>query len=102
MGLSPYGALIYVWWSVSPPSHHSKLLSEELRVQCGVVQQVAETEGVETESAPPQNVLPKKVTANHLWNFQYTPRENVVGSSRQPRARRPRITFNKERYLQAK
>lgn len=59
-------------------------------------------EGVEPESTTPQHGIPKKVIANHLWNFQYTRRENVVGSTRQPRARRPRITYNKERYLQAK
>lgn len=43
----------------------------------------------------------KKGNLNHLLNFTFAARENVVGSSHRPQARRTRVTYNKEQYLQA-
>ncbi|KAK7087298.1 hypothetical protein V1264_021369 [Littorina saxatilis] len=65
-------------------------------------EEVAESEGTEADSPFLHQGYSKKGNLNHLLNFHLAPREHVVGSNRRPGVRgRPRVTYNKERYLQA-
>ena len=67
-----------------------------------VVFQVADIEALEREASIQQG-FSKKGNLNHLLNFKYAPRDNVVGSFARPRVRYPRgPAYNKERYMQAK
>nr|KAG5689372.1 hypothetical protein BaRGS_019746 [Batillaria attramentaria] len=62
-------------------------------------QGIVEGEGVEAGSALYQGS--KKGNLNHLLNFTFAARENVVGSTQRLHTRPRRVAYNKERYLQA-
>lgn len=62
-------------------------------------EEIVEGEEVEAGSALCRGS--KKGNLNHLLNFTFAARENVVGSTQRLHTRPRRVVYNKERYLQA-